>query len=454
MKFALITILLVFHFMLVAQDQPTIQANGSDKNHSQSTWEFNEPLFSKQALQEDLLQMRQVLEQNHAALYEYSSKRVIDSLLDRSFELIRDSMSLHDFFVLLTPIVEKIGCGHTTLWMPMNYWKQNASNLFPLQIRLIDNMVVVEGNYTEEEQVPRGSVLLEINGRPVQEIITEMKENYPSDAMNPFFKEKAVERRFPMIYARRFGFPQEYRVLYALPGRKTRKEQILHPATNAAVRSVVFKNFKTPELRMTLIEEKNAALMRIETFIYYDRVPFFTNFIDSCFQIIKENKIKNLILDLRGNDGGDPFCAAPLFSYLEPKPLSYFAEPYGKYSELAQPIIRADDAFDGNLISLIDGRCFSTNGHFCALLKHHKIGRFVGTPGGATYKCNAGKNTHGVLNNSTIMLYFGRSTYSAAVEGMDNAETILPDIYVHETYRDFLKGEDPFLKTALNLIQE
>lgn len=410
--------------------------------------------FSKQVLQEDFMEFRQTLEDNHAALYEYTSQHILDSLMDNQYGLIQDSMALHEFFVLLTPIVGKIGCGHTTVWMPMSYWGQGQSNLFPLQIRLIENVVVVSGSYTEKEQVPRGSVLLEINGRLVEDIIKEIKTNYPSDALNPYFIEKAVERRFPMIYARRFGFPKEYRVVYALPECKTCESRILSPANDQAVRAVVFKNFKTPELCMTLLEKKNAALIRIETFIYYDRVQFFRNFVDSCFNVIHEKKIGNLILDLRGNDGGDPFCAVHLFSYLEPKPLPYFAEPYGKYSEFAKPIPRAEKAFEGKLLILLDGRCFSTNGHFCALLKYHKIGWFIGTPGGSTYKCNAGRNTNIDLKNTRIMLYFGRSTFAAAVQGMGKTEPIMPDVPVQETYESFLDEKDVFMEKALKLISE
>ncbi|UCG27013.1 MAG: hypothetical protein JSV24_08535, partial [Bacteroidales bacterium] len=353
-----------------------------------------------------------------------------------------------------TPIIANIGCGHTTVWMPMDYWNQNADNLFPLRIRLIEDLVLAAGSYTESEQVPRGSVLREINGKPINEIIREMIANYPADAMNPYFKRKAVERRFPMIYARRFGFPENYTIVYVQPGRTAPDTLTLCPANNDSVRAVVFKNFNNPELWMHLIPEKNTMVMRIETFIYYDRVPYFTHFIDSCFNVIHEKKVKNLILDLRGNDGGDPFCAAPLLSYLEPEPLPYFAEPYGKYSMLADSIPRAERAFNGNLYVLIDGRCFSTNGHFCSLLKYHKIGTFVGTPGGSTYKCNAGRNTNIILKNTRIMLYFGRSTFAAAVQGMDKAKPIMPDIPVHETYTDFLNGKDVFMETALKLVRE
>jgi len=431
-----------------------LQFTGKTEVWSQKTDKSDPVRFSKLDLQEDFQQMRYTLEQNHGTFYEYTPKQELDSLMDIQYTLIRDSMVLPEFFVLLTPIIAKIGCGHTTVWMPMSYWSENEDNLFPLQIRLIEDMVVVADSYTEDEQVPRGSVLLEINGRPVSDLIQKMKENYPADALNPHFIRKAVERRLPMIYARRFGFPEQYRIVYTPPGGKTSKTRILQPAHNEAVRAVVFKNFKNPELCMTLLPEKNTAVMRIETFIYYDRVPYFTNVIDSCFSVIHTNKIDNLILDLRGNDGGDPFCAVPLFSYLEPKPLPYFAHPYGKYSVFADPIPRAEKPFEGNLLVLLDGRCFSTNGHFCALLKYHNIGRFIGTPSGATYTCNAGKNTRITLNNTRIMLYFGRSTFNAAVKGMDKTKPLMPDIPVQETYNDFLNGRDVYMETALKSITE
>ena len=78
----------------------------------------------------------------------------------------------------------------------------------------------------------------------------------------------------------------------------------------------------------------------------------------------------------------------------------------------------------------------------------------MGTPGGATYKCNAGKNTKADLKNTRIMLYFGRSTFAAAVQGMDKTKPIIPDVLVHETYQDFLDGRDVFMETALKLISD
>ena len=156
--FAIIISLVSLQFVQIGIQN--IRTTGSSTSSFQNTEIVSEVCFSKQALQEDFLQMRQTLEKNHTSLYEYTPKGLIDSLMDKNFGMIRDSMSLKEFFVLLNPIVSKIGCGHTNVWMPMSYWKQNESNLFPLQIRLIDDLVVVAGAFTKEEQIPRGSILL------------------------------------------------------------------------------------------------------------------------------------------------------------------------------------------------------------------------------------------------------------------------------------------------------
>jgi hypothetical protein len=68
------------------------------KAMSQEPQKTSRMRFSKQALEEDFLQMRQTLVHNHASLYEYTAKKVLDSLMDRQYGLIRDSMELREFF--------------------------------------------------------------------------------------------------------------------------------------------------------------------------------------------------------------------------------------------------------------------------------------------------------------------------------------------------------------------
>ncbi|MBN2543295.1 hypothetical protein JXI42_10560 [bacterium] len=417
----------------------------------------NEPrpsVFSIEDLQADFREFRRILETEHCCLYEYTNKDFFDSLFFHQYSLIDRPMGLTEFFRILTPLTAKVGCGHTAVWMPSYYWDMGAENLFPIRIRIIEGNAVVIGSYDFSEHLPFGSILLSINGKPVKDIVEEIAANYSADAFNRGFIISQVERRFPMLYARRFGFPDSFEVEYVWPDLKTEDDAILKPTHIEYVRRAVFENFNHPDITMELIEDKNAAILTIKTFIYYDRVDYFTGLIDSCFDIIRERGIENLILDLRGNDGGDPFCAAHLFSYLEPEPLPYYAEAYEKYADLAAPIPLAENRFTGNLYTLMDSRCFSTNGHFCALLKYHKIGKFVGTPSGGTYKCNAGKDMDAHLRNTRMMVYFGRSTFAAAVKGMDKIKPIMPDYSIAKSYKDILTRRDVFMDKVWDLIEK
>lgn len=405
--------------------------------------------FSQNKLMEDFRQFRKILEENHCCLYEYSSKTKMDSLFDHHYTMITDSMKPEYYFRLLAEITSQIGCMHTATWMPGRFFSQQADNMFPLRVRLIDNYLVVTGSYNETSEVPAGSIILDINGIPANTVVEKLRSMTSADALNPWFTDAQLTRRFSMFYASYFGFPDKYLVTYALPGRKTSATAALTPASIDAVRKVVFAHFSGPPLRLDIMEEKSTAVMTVETFIYYDKVDYFRHFMDSSFLVIKDRGIRNLILDLRGNGGGDPFCAVILLSYLEKEPVPYFAEPYGRYADLALPVPLAGNHFTGNLFTLVDGGCGSTNGHFCALLSHNRIGRFIGTPSGATYKCNAGRNTEFRLDNTQFIITVGRSTYSAAVEGMDKRKPIMPDIPVADTYKSFLEGRDVIMERAM-----
>jgi len=386
--------------------------NGNDQDLPVAVFDFDryflartgkEVFFTVEELRHDFTQLRRILENEHCCLYEYTDKNEFDGLFEHQFRRIEEPMRPEEFFRILSPITAKIGCMHTAVWMAGGYFESNSDN--------------------------------------------------SADAFNPHFIDTQLENRFSVLYSSVFGFPASYKVSFTPPGGGTRLEKVLRPADIGSVRKAVYSKFNHPPLTLEFVNGKRTAIMTVKTFIYYDRVEYFKNFMDSSFQRIRENGTKSLVLDLRGNDGGDPFCAVILFSYLQKESVPYFSEPYGKYSELAKPVPVPENHFRGTLFTLIDGGCGSTNGYFGSLLKYHRLGAFVGTPSGSTYKCNAGKNMEVTLDHTSMILTLGRNTYAAAVDGMDKSKPIMPDHLVQETYRDFLDGRDVYMETALNLIR-
>lgn len=406
-------------------------------------------IMSPEEMKADFIQMRKLLEEQHWDFYYYTSKEVMDSIFDANYNKLNDSLPINEFFKLLTPITTRTGNGHTNVWMPGSFWRSGNDKFFPYIIKIIDEKVMVDGSYNETSDLPRGTIIHSINGRPINSIVDEMLENYPSESMRIEGKMISVQRRFAMIYVRRFGFSDGYIIEYSKPGEKQIKSEILNPATEQEVRTVVFNNIKTPELSLELIKNNSTGVLTINTFSYYDRVEFFKNFLDSAFTVLKARNTQKLILDLRHNDGGDPFCAAPLFSYLEKDSLVYFKKASRGYSDLMKPIPRAENAYEGKLVVFMDSRCFSTNGHFCSLIKYHKLGTIIGTPSSGNYICSNSK--HIDLENSQIMVYYGTRAYATAVE-MDRTLPIMPDILIEESLESFISGRDLYMEKALEIL--
>jgi len=405
-------------------------------------------IFSKEKLQEDFQQLRSILEKTHPALYDYTEKDVLDSIFDANASKIEADLDFDTFLMLMTEVISMVGCGHSSLWIPGDYWNISPQSLFPLRFQLSEGKGYVMGDYDGSSRVPVGSEILSINGESVENILTHLESLTSADGFNPSFRSAKVGQDFSLKYALAYGCPEAFRVKYLGPGGEQGVEVMLQAASKAQVdQAKPVHN----ELSLKEMEDGKTALLTINTFIYYDQVDMFRSFMDSVFQVIDRKQISKLVLDLRGNGGGDPFCASYLWAYLQPEPLPYFEDHYGRYDTLANPVSQPANHFTGHLYTLIDGLCFSTTGHFVGLLKYHGVGKFVGTESGATYTCT-GNATYPSLEHTRIMVGTARvMRYTAAVEDMDPRRGVIPGYPVELSQLDIIKGKDAVLEKALQL---
>lgn len=405
-------------------------------------------VFSKEKLQEDFLQFRNILEKTHPALYDYTDKKTLDSLFDSNYAKITGDMEFSKFLILMTEVISKVGCGHSSLWVPGTYWNIAPQNLFPLKLHISGNKIIVTESYQDTLGVPIGSEVLTINKIPIQTIIDKLSSLTSADGFNQSYKLTKVAQDFSNKYALIYGLPNAFEVEYIVPKSSQKELVSLFPVT----KKVIDEN-KSSHSKLTFeeVEKSHTGILTINTFGYYNKVNEFKKFIDSVFQVTHKKNIKKLILDLRGNSGGDPFCASYLWAYLQPKSLPYFADHYGKYDTLANPVPQPINHYKGKLFTLIDGNGFSTTGHFCGLLKYHNVGKFIGTEMGSTYTCT-GNATYPPLNNTGIMVGTARvRRYTAAVQNMDPMRGIIPDYTVELTQQDIIDGKDPIMEYALML---
>lgn len=406
--------------------------------------------FSKEKLQEDYIQMRHVLEENHPALYDYTDKRTLDSLFGAGYTSISGRMSYGEFYCLASSVLVRIGCGHTKFWIPDVYRNITPDGYFPFKLLITEGKVIVKGYLSKNNVIPAGSEIISVNGEQVKNIIDSLAGISSSDGFIGSFQIKSTEKYFPEKYGLSYGYPDKFRIEYIPCGQKEVFQASVDPVSREIIRNTPQRG---EELSLKFVGN-DTALLTINSFIYYDKVEMFRAFIDSSFAQISATGSKNLILDLRGNDGGDPFCSSYLLSYIEKKPVPYFAEDYGKYSELAKPVPLALNHFKGEIYTLIDGSIFSTTGHFCALLKYHKIGKFIGTETGATYTCTGNVKYIDLKNTKLILGTARERRYTAAVKKMDPMKGIEPDHLVEQTQADILEGIDTVMEYVKELIRK
>jgi len=406
--------------------------------------------YSVSALREDFLQLRDSIEAIHPALYTFTGRETFDRLFADRLADLRVPMTGVSFYCLTAPVVAKIGCGHTGLIMPESWWTGQPDRYFPLRLFFADSGVYVLSSSDTIATVPPGSEILAINDRSIQEITGLLCSGISADGNNKAYKRAVLNHNFPYLYALFFGFPESY----ALRCRNPAAMRIVDNQARPVSRQQLEKENRPQELSIRELRDPVAAVLRIGTFAYYtpDQESYFRTFIDSVFSALQVNNTEDLILDIRDNDGGNPFCAAYLLAHLTNEPVPYFDRPFGKYRQLAEPIPPAPGHYRGRLFVLIDGGDFSTTGHLCALLKYHGIGTFVGSETGGTYTCNDAEKTI-YLKNTGIGVRIAQGTFTVAVEGMDPRYGIYPDFQVSRRIADLISGKDTVLDYVLNLIR-
>jgi hypothetical protein len=397
---------------------------------------------------EDFGQLIEILQSNHPALYDFTAKPSFDSLVELQRTLIKDSLTVSEFFNIAIPVVSQIGCAHTRLRFSDQVWKEAERKNLPFDVILQDGKCFLLKEGAEEIDLKPGTELLSFNDHSIAQLQQKFQQHISTDGDNKNSKELSINNGFKDYLGIIQNFPEQYKVAYKIPG----EDSIRHSNIKASSRKSKAHNLAiTPQLSIDSV--RNLAVMTIPSFNFYDNIKDFQKFVDSSFHRIKVSKLNNLVLDLRNNGGGDPYCSSYLLTYLARQPFIYFEQPAPGYDSLTKYIPLSKERFEGKLYTLINGLCSSTTGHLCALLKYHRIGEFIGSATNGTYTCNDNSRPF-TLKHSGLVLVTARTTYSVEVEKIERFKGIAPDHEVAVTLTDYLYGKDPVKEYAFELIHQ
>ena len=409
--------------------------------------------WGREALLEDYDQVVDSLLENNSFLF--TDKEAFVAYAADYRHSVADGMGFNDYYHLLTGLIEKVGCGHTEMVLKdpeaTTFFSVESHHL-PLDIRYIDGTLWIQDTVLEEEEL-RGSKVISINGNTKEAIVETMMAGIPSDGNNPVFKTAKINRWFSYYYFDLVEDASSFEVVYENEDG-SQGSVTLEAKSRDIIQHYIEPGYMTyTDLHTEYMD--GYAVLTLPHFDYYDEASFvqFTRAIDKFFEMLKEDKTENLILDLQGNTGGDPFAANYLYSYLAKEPYTYFQRVIGNvynpyYDPLYLPQTLKKNRFDGQVYVLIDGMNFSTAGHLAALFKAHGDAVMIGQPTGASYQCTASQKEI-MLENTHICLVTSTEIFRADVSKEVGATSVIPDVLVEKTFDDYVEGKNPALDEAV-----
>jgi hypothetical protein len=469
-------------------------------------------MLTKDQAVEDFNCLRFALEYVHPRLYKYDNKATVDARFDSVRMQLTKGISGLDFLALVSKTNATVHCGHLYT-IPQGQLEKQVleKKVLPFHVKILENKIYLF-NDCSNSSITNGSQILSINGKSDNQIINAIIPGIASDGYIQTRKFRLMERYFfytfhgfDLYYHLYVDRDEVFNIKYIEFGtNKAKTVTVKGISINDRQQLLTKKHsidemewFKTPSPKFKMDIKKDYALLTISRSFYDKNIdPDFDSLMSSAFSQIKDEGVKNLILDLRNNEGGDERQQIELISYLYNKPFKLYQNIYLSHLDfrpLKQIIIERDssnlkfnnddeymrrindnlwinnydysdnlklkqpknNAFIGNLYVLMNGICFSSAADMISDIKKTTNAIFIGEETGGTYEGpTGGDNIVIQLPNSKIMVRISPDIQIGYMyQKHPIGRGVFPSYQIEYTIKDIVEGRDLEMELARTLIQ-
>jgi hypothetical protein len=460
--------------------------------------------FTQVTLQDDFRTFRHILEEGHPSLYWYTSKDSINYYFDYAYSSIRDSMTEPQFRTLLSYTISKINCGHTSARYSKNYIRYLDTvgmKQFPLSIKLWDDSAVVYANLNRKDYIiTRGTVIKSIDGRSINFYRDSLFQFISMDGHGIINKYQTLSNigTFSGWYRNVFGLNDKFVIGYMnnLGEQENTVIPVFNPKKDSSYKDELM-NFKKPDRKerkhnilaasreLNIDTTTSTAFVALNTFIGGKGIR---GFIKRTFSDLHRRHIKNLVIDVRNNGGGNVGISNLLTKLLIDHRFkladSLYAinrkSAYGKFigqnllNRLSMTFItrkRADGYyhfgyferhyfnpkkhhhFNGNVYVIIGGNSFSATSIFAYFMKGQKNVKLVGEEtGGGAYGNTAWLIPDVTLPNTKVRFTLPKFRMVIDKNAIKSGRGVMPDVFVRSSLESIKQEIDPKIAMVKALI--
>jgi hypothetical protein len=501
---------------------------------TRSPWQFRNQLSLKRAaenvlakrtlsaaqLREDFGVFKRALTTLHPGIYRYQTSESLEKLFAELKAKLKNPLPETEFFKLISQFTSQIYCGHT-FQNPNNQdgiFREKLAGgktYLPFYFTIARGKIIVTEN-AAPVNLARGSEIKRINGRTAQEIIEKLLTVTHADGRNTLaHRVKQIElirfeaeryALFDWYFPLFFPLESENFTIEATDSATKKKQTFQMAAMTKAERTAeIEKRYgKAPTYddgwKFEILENSTARL-KIENSITWrlKRIKF-KEFLANAFAELREESIKNLVIDLRGNDGGDSNIGFELARYLAREILPPYAStrrlvrnvapqidlakyldtyskelkatlqngvPENSYKKAGNdfyeilpsenttsypPVTPADNNFRGQAFVISDASNASATFQFMNYVRENRLATIVGQEtGGNRQGINGGNYLFLTLPNSKIETDIPVNFFAPLKPAAD--ESVIPDYRIKPNARDIAAGVDTELNYILKSIK-
>ncbi len=483
-----------------------------------SVEKYNQQISGKHSpehIHKDIDYAYRKLKRLHPDLYWYISKDSLDEKISNLKKEIQNPISSKEFYKKLSPIIATIKQGHTAIYPPSKKQTKinkkirgNRSYPFrPIVFHRVGDRLFIKKNYGKDNAFIVGAEVLSVEDRKTRDLLVFFETLHTGDGYNTTYMPRLAGKYFGSFYTK--IYEEKDSVLVKLKLKDSIYTRYLH-ASYSKDKQVVLEDSVNNSLRkkVTKLEKEIAkkkqkrvskfntmhgynaysntynrnfeflksdslpstAYMKIRSFTKGEYEDFYK---DSFFKIDSAN-CKNLIIDIRDNQGGRLAEIDELYSYLTDKDyvfvekskmtkrLSFLYPQFHSRSwiektgtTLLSPLIMVYQLFKvkkekgvkyfkfaqnkaaspkskpymGKVYVLINSMSFSASSILSTHLKANKRAIFVGEETGGAYNGTvAGRFAIVELPNSKVKMRLGLMTINTPYIKEPDGYGIKPDV--------------------------
>jgi len=440
-------------------------------------------------------------------------------------ELIRQSirfpLSRSEFYLRVAPLVVMLGDIHSNLELPKFLPAQSSKKrviggnsspkLFPLAVLYEDDHVYVAADLSESPQIPVGAIIKTINGAPIDYLLLVMKDLTVLETESG--QRRKIQVDFPWLISVMGYARSQYEITYQWQNQlitqtlegivplKNQNEEVLADSLGVINQSSSQASF----YGNSFLTDKTALLWFND---FKEDPQVFSKFLNQQFQMIENRGIKNLIIDVRYNEGGLSQNIKSLLAYLTEQPIYWsqlgeiniskplkklhrektkqrrkdkyqwglqwlplewtdlllyeisWADVGQKVSVKFEKVTPHENFTPLKIVVLTNGFCYSACSSFVATANYYQLAETIGEMAGSYARVQYAYPLLTQLSHSqlrlalpTIKLIFNNQNQDrkSVVAGKNNL--VSPDIFIKRNSQQVIERQDASLTTALLRIE-